>query len=201
MHDPSFFLVYNRPKTFPGLKLKLQNDSVSVLNLSLKKHVDLPTKNSPCNKDPAFNFAQCVIQSLSHKANCSLPWIMLGTGNLSACTEVAQLRKFSMLLIRVAYGELEEIVTLSGCDKPCVYNEYILDENEEWPGHGLSWVEIMFSSKQVLSSTEVESYSFLSFISDIGGSLGMFVGFSFLMVWDAAEIIIRAVREHLWSCN
>ena len=40
----------------------------------------------------------------------------------------------------------------------------------------------MFSSVEVL--TEEESYPLLSLVADVGGVLGLFIGFNFLMVWD-----------------
>ena len=40
----------------------------------------------------------------------------------------------------------------------------------------------MFSSFEVL--TEEEAYPLLSLLADVGGVLGLFVGFNFLMVWD-----------------
>ena len=32
--------------------------------------------------------------------------------------------------------------------------------------------------------TEEEAYPFLSLVADVGGVLGLFIGFNFLMVWD-----------------
>ena len=40
----------------------------------------------------------------------------------------------------------------------------------------------MFSSFEVL--TEEEAYPLLSLVADVGGVLGLFVGFNILMVWD-----------------
>ena len=40
----------------------------------------------------------------------------------------------------------------------------------------------MFSSFEVL--TEEEAYPLLSLLADVGGVLGLFIGFNFLMVWD-----------------
>ena len=52
----------------------------------------------------------------------------------------------------------------------------------------------MFSNQETLNEKELESYSLLSVLSDLGGSLGMFLGFSFLMVWDTATDIV----SHFW---
>ena len=45
---------------------------------------------------------------------------------------------------------------------------------------------------------EVELYSFVSLVYDIGGALGLFLGFSFVMVWDVAEGVVRRVRKY-WN--
>ena len=40
----------------------------------------------------------------------------------------------------------------------------------------------MFTSVEVL--TEEEAYTLLSLVADVGGVLGLFIGFNFLMIWD-----------------
>ena len=42
---------------------------------------------------------------------------------------------------------------------------------------------------------EIQIYPFVSFICDLGGSLGLFVGFSFLTLWDFFDIIFIKFRE------
>lgn len=42
----------------------------------------------------------------------------------------------------------------------------------------------MFSSDKVQVLEEAEAFPFSSLVADIGGVLGLFVGFNFLMVWD-----------------
>ena len=37
---------------------------------------------------------------------------------------------------------------------------------------------------------EVEVYPLESFISEFGGALGLFVGFSFMMIWDIIEMLL-----------
>ena len=42
---------------------------------------------------------------------------------------------------------------------------------------------------------EIQIYPFLSFICDLGGSLGLFVGFSFLTLWDFFDIIFIKFKD------
>ena len=42
----------------------------------------------------------------------------------------------------------------------------------------------MFGSSQVQVEAEEEAASFSSLVADCGGTLGLFIGFNFMMVWD-----------------
>ena len=42
---------------------------------------------------------------------------------------------------------------------------------------------------------EAPVYPTMSFIAEIGGSLGLFVGFSFLTAWDCLDFIVAKFRH------
>ena len=41
-----------------------------------------------------------------------------------------------------------------------------------------------FINDKILVLTEMPAYPVLSLVADVGGVLGLFIGFNFLMVWD-----------------
>ena len=43
---------------------------------------------------------------------------------------------------------------------------------------------LVYASNSIEVRKEEEAYSFLSLVADVGGVLGLFIGFNFLMVWD-----------------
>ena len=45
-------------------------------------------------------------------------------------------------------------------------------------------VQLVFQSSMVEILKEEQAYSLESFVADMGGVLGLFVGFNFLMIWD-----------------
>ena len=53
---------------------------------------------------------------------------------------------------------------------------------------------ISFSSSKITIEKEVVSYSYLSFVADCGGLLGLFIGFNFVMFWDLIVIIYQKIK-------
>ena len=41
-----------------------------------------------------------------------------------------------------------------------------------------------FTTNSVEVLTEEKAYNFASMVADVGGVLGLFIGFNFLMLWD-----------------
>ena len=53
---------------------------------------------------------------------------------------------------------------------------------------------LAYATTQVTRKEEVYMYPFRSFLAEFGGALGMFLGFSFLMVWDFIRWILERFR-------
>ena len=49
---------------------------------------------------------------------------------------------------------------------------------------GFSLIGFSFSTNSVEVLEEVLVYPFESFLAEVGGALGLFLGFSFMMIWD-----------------
>ena len=52
----------------------------------------------------------------------------------------------------------------------------------------------MFATASVQVLREDEAFSIGSLVADIGGVLGLFVGFNFLMVWDWLTGIMEKIK-------
>ena len=48
----------------------------------------------------------------------------------------------------------------------------------------LTSLRIMFGSSEVQVEAEKEAASFSSLVADCGGTLGLFIGFNFMMLWE-----------------
>ena len=87
---------------------------------------------------------------------------------------------------------------MTGCKKPCFYKEYKFIGNKkvsyfvsENPIFSL-WVV----SYDTFVETEKLIYPLSSLVAEIGGTLGLFLGFSFMTFWDGL-LYLSHLKMHL----
>ena len=81
---------------------------------------------------------------------------------------------------------------IGGCLKPCHYKQYkfVGEKGLTSLKKNSSLTMILWAVNYDISvETEKLVYPLTSFVGDIGGTLGLFVGFSFMMVWDGMESV------------
>ena len=74
----------------------------------------------------------------------------------------------------------------TGCLKPCIYKKYVLIGEKR--RSAFKSEEFSFSLWAVSNSTLVEKEELIfplsSLVAEFGGTLGLFLGFSFMTLWD-----------------
>ena len=103
-------------------------------------------------------------------------------------------RKYNSIFENLAIAESKEISDITGCLKPCHYKKYILGEPS--PSNFKS-KHYIFSMWAVSSKTKVETeeliYPMSTLVAEFGGTLGLFLGFSFISVWDNFSTLKRCI--------
>ena len=62
------------------------------------------------------------------------------------------------------------------------------------PGVTKTLVSILFESDNIEIETEVEAFPFVSLVADVGGVLGLFLGFNILMIWDFINGVVKKMN-------
>ena len=77
----------------------------------------------------------------------------------------------------------------TGCLFPCTYGEYrvVATDLRDLSSFGMV---LTYGSLSITVLREYFIYPFDSLVSDFGGTLGLFVGFSFVMFWDVVQFFI-----------
>ena len=106
-------------------------------------------------------------------------------------------RRYEELYRELHVKDLEGIYKRTGCRKPCHYFKYWL------VGEKVSSVfktdNLLFSlnavSNNIFVEREVLVYPWTSLVAEFGGSLGLFLGVSFMSLWDSVHALQRTLQR------
>ena len=84
--------------------------------------------------------------------------------------------------------ESEQISDLTGCLKPCHYKKYILLGEQIFKSPNYQF-DLWAVSSNTRVETEELKYPLSTLVAEFGGTLGLFLGFSFISVWDNFETL------------
>ena len=115
---------------------------------------------------------------------------------MQTCSNFEDYSKFTSEYDKFINLERNELQTLSGCLRPCLYMEYKLADVPiavEDPGR--TTVELVLASSTVTLSREQYDFDFRSLVADVGGVLGLFIGINFLQLCETFIIWSRKFHE------
>ena len=98
---------------------------------------------------------------------------------------------------RLRIVEMKEIEDITGCLKPCSYKRYSFVRDDQPIGVDTEHFFLGFWSvtKETFVEKELLIYPLTSLVAEFGGTLGLFLGFSFMTLWDGLQIIHSYVRK------
>ena len=106
-------------------------------------------------------------------------------------------RLYEKIYNKLELEDLDGIYERTGGLKPCHYLKYKL-EGDQLPTSYLSQ-NFLFSLNSVSNNTFVETellvYPWTSLVAEFGGSLGLFLGVSFMSLWDGIHFIRVGLRK------
>ena len=88
-------------------------------------------------------------------------------------------------------GDLKVITNITKCKKPCKYKKYVTvgeKRKTSFPSKYFA-MYLCATSKSTEVKREELIYPLSSLIAEFGGTLGFFLGFSFMTVWDNIKLM------------
>ena len=88
-------------------------------------------------------------------------------------------------------ADLEDITALTGCLKPCKYRRYSFFSEKKSTAFTSNYFTFSLCSLSEFTRVEVEEliYPFSSLVAEFGGTLSLFLGFSFMTFWDGLKLL------------
>ena len=187
VHDENYFIFNINPFSLPGKRWQLHGNTLNASgyshDLTLTKHKRLNLEGRPCEEDLAYNFTVCVKERLSERIGCRLPWDKWSQQERAECTSKRQFDQFELAYLSLLNANADVISERTGCKLPCNYKEYKFVESSPNPIPNPQSVAFWAASHKTHIEEEVLIYPFTSLVAEFGGSLGLFLGFSFITIW------------------
>ena len=198
IHDTNYFMFTHNPDTVPRIQLIMDRSMTQLVYIKAIYHQMMDKPEHPCESSESYSFTACIKNSISRKIGCRLEWDSWSSRDIPVCARVDQLLQFEEKYEEIDTWQQGSIVQYTECLPPCSYTEYkLVDQPREFkPGHSLL---LQLASSKVLKRTEEIIYSMESFVSEFGGALGLFLGFSFMMVWDALAFVVYFLNSKVKS--
>ena len=116
------------------------------------------------------------------------------------CSEKHQFEHFEHLHLQLAVKDQAHVQETTGCFLPCTYTEYKVAAREK-KDFGRFGLLLSYGWTRTTVLREFYIYDFPTLVSDFGGSLGLFVGFSFFMLWNFCKDSVSFVVGRLLCSN
>ena len=195
LHDENFFIPHVNPLGFPSKfwRFKFERQNNESRNepgkfhlITLTKQRKLNLDRSPCEEDPLYSFATCTKEKLSERIGCRLPWDRWSQQDRKVCESEKEFQQYEHIYADLNMAESDVLEEMVGCKKPCSYNEFnfVFSSPQVMPSNDKNLVGIGAASRKTLVEKEVLHYPLTSFIAEFGGALGLFLGFSFMTIWQ-----------------
>ena len=191
IHDPDFFPFTRTPDTIPNILINMDDSRSQQVIIRAVYTKKMNEAKYTCISDKSYSFTTCVANSVSAKVGCRLELDNLSSQEFPECTRVGEIIEIAGIYERLSAMMESVLVNYTGCSLPCTYVEYrLIKEPVKFKESNQRFVLIWLSSKAVERSEQL-LYPIESFISEFGGALGLFLGFSFMQIWDISEEFIK----------
>ena len=194
IHDEDFFVLSANPETMPRILIRLhKNFGTQGVYMKVVRYAKKSMPERPCEDSTTYSLTRCIRSNFSLKIGCRPPWDTYSHNDIPLCRNMEQLGRFEQEFFELSLVDQDNIQNKTGCHLPCRYRQYKVAEEPSILSGDLSkrTVKLMYSKKMVKVKTEKLVYPFPSLLAEFGGSLGLFLGFSFMTVWD----LIIGVRD------
>ena len=108
------------------------------------------------------------------------------------CTRMDQFAEHAALYFKLSFVEQRDVLNLTDCQLPCKYREIMqvgTPVTQKFGDNGLVMFSLFLVTTDVKIETEALVYNFGTLVSNFGGTLGLFLGFSFFMLWDFVSYV------------
>ena len=172
------------------VKVGLNSDVEITFTVKKITNINKPTR--PCIERDDYSFTKCLQKFAVKKTNCSFDYTAVNLDQQRSCSTEHFLKYFKHL-IWIKQSRLSDVIEESGCHPKCKITEYSYETNEQnssWTSNWTAEIYIQPESSITENSVEYYTFDFSDLIGNIGGNLGLFLGWSLLTFVEALAFLL-----------
>ena len=182
--------------------LERSRSKIAILPISdevQKKDVTyLNDDRTPCQQKPRTEeISTCIQHYIENKMRCQLPWHNQNT-TFPQCIKSDQYVEFLNTYLGISSQNEAWIAKVTGCLPSCRRNEFevkVVNRIEMPPENGKCYYSGMFyyPSGSYKEKTYYYTYEFSDYIADIGGYMGLLLGYSLISFYDGFKYMLKKI--------
>ena len=169
-------------------KIKIQTEKPMTQNFQIDIELyDNSKGDEDCEPNKNYSYEICVDSklkdSLLPKYSCIPPVL----SDNKQCSKIKYSQDASLDIMAKyisPYWTLRRLQAQKDCRTPCIYQRYLVTEGDATQSYVNQTVIMLEFNSEVVKYTKLPNYGLFSFLVDIGGSLGLWLGFSVLSIFD-----------------
>ena len=205
--------IPNMVKAFGSQSIEFEFLFQSDIRLRIaKSHVKaLDQPSQPCNQDTKFlNTSACIAKFIEEKMGCGIRMLGSGESEKPLCSSGPELMNLSKIFEGLKHADDKYIYEKTGCLASCDRYEYqgfhrsdTLWQRCKGQGDFCSLtLRPEINDRSYDEKRQYVVYDFNSFIADVGGFIGLLLGFSTLSLYKELEKLLRGKRfDSLWKSD
>ena len=168
------------------------------ISFSVREVENLKRPGRDCVEEEDHSLTLCLKNFIRSQINCDIHWFDPEAD--SQCSP-DNLQRYFDFLIDLKQSPTSEILAQSGCSPRCRVTQYSLHTRRKIIDWAANWTASVFlqpRSAVVEHSSEFYSYDINDLIGDVGGYLGLFLGWSVVTALDALPFILSFVKLEIF---
>ena len=180
----------------------------SSYDIHLTKSHYLNEEGSRCSTKPdgLADYNLCYEKYLEAKMNCSIPWRKQKDTALPECNTFDQKNFVFNITSEIETMGEADVYKTTGCSPSCSRREFtvtkFIDTDQPSPqNRSVAQVIFYYSGTKYTTKWQYLSFTMSDFIANIGGNLGLTLGFSMVSLYDEAKRLYFKIMKPTSPCK
>ena len=177
----------------------VKSSLMTVHEVQKKEVTYLNDERTPCQSKPrSEEISTCIQHYIENTMRCRLPWHSNQSKTLPQCKKLDQYEDFLNNYLWISNQKEASIAKVTGCLPSCKRNEFdvkVVNRIKMPSEDGKLYYSALFyyPSGSYTEKSYYYTYEFSDYLADIGGYMGLLLGYSLISFYDGFKYILKKI--------